>query len=71
VWHFKENISETSDNGLKDKEGLTMNGSSRLMGNTGFDGSIIVGCGCKRRGWGAMMGIGGIVDCGPRELRMK
>jgi hypothetical protein len=40
---------------------LTMNGSSRLMGNTGADVSIIVGCGSKRRGWGAIMGIGDIV----------
>ena len=31
------------------------------MGNTGADVSIIVGCGSKRRGWGAIMGIGGIV----------
>jgi len=39
-----------------------MNGSSRLMGNTGADGSIIVGCGSKRRGCGAIMGLGSIVD---------
>jgi hypothetical protein len=31
------------------------------MGNTGVDVSIIVGCGSKRRGWGAIMGIGGIL----------
>jgi hypothetical protein len=31
------------------------------MGNTGTDVSIIVGCGSKRRGWGAIMGVGGIV----------
>ena len=36
-----------------------MNGLSRLMhrdlmGNTGTDVSIIVGCGSKRRGWGAI-----------------
>jgi hypothetical protein len=43
-------------------EALTMNGSSRLMGNTGIDGSIIVGCESKRRGCGAIMGIGVIVD---------
>jgi hypothetical protein len=41
-----------------------MNGSSRLMGNTGTDGSIIVGWGSKRRGCGAIMGLGGIVDLG-------
>jgi hypothetical protein len=45
-----------------------MNGSSRLMGKTGVDGSIIVGCGCKRRGWGAIMGIGSIVDRGCRRI---
>ena len=39
-----------------------MKGSLRLMGNTGTDVSIIVGCGSKRRGWGAIMGVGGIVD---------
>ena len=39
-----------------------MKGSLRLMGNTGMDVSMIVGCGNKRRGWGAIMGVGGIVD---------
>jgi hypothetical protein len=47
---------------------LTMNGSSTLMGNTGINGSIIVGCGSNRRGWGATMGIGDIVDRGSRRL---
>jgi hypothetical protein len=38
-----------------------INGSLRLMGYTGVDVSIIVGCRSKQRGWGVIMGIGDIV----------